>query len=89
MQQYVTLTEGNKHNRRSVADAIDLLITHADFRANDLAKIHALPLPLSAREPLFQLCVVFESLSSKVTYLVWLPTSSRFKAKGVDQRRNR
>jgi hypothetical protein len=87
MQRYDTLAEGNKHNRRSVADAIDLLTTHADFRASSLAKISTLPLPLAAKKPLFQLCIAFENLAAKVTFLVWLPTSSRFKAKSLHQRR--
>jgi len=87
MQRYVTLAEGNKHNRRSVADAIELLTAHADFRANNLATIRTLQLPVPARKPLFQLCVVFEDLSINVTSLVWLPTSSRFKAQRRDQRR--
>ena len=87
MQRYVTLAEGNKHNRRSVADAIELLAAHADFRANNLATICTLQLPIPARKPLFQLCVAFENLSSNVTSLVWLPTSSCFNAQGLDQRR--
>ena len=87
MQQYVTLAEGIKHNRRSVADAIDLLTKHADFRANNLAKIHTLLLPLPAKERLFQLCVVFENSAAETTFLVWLPTSSCFKGKTLDKGR--
>jgi hypothetical protein len=87
MQRYVTLAEGSKHNRRSVADAIELLAAHADFRANSLATIRTLQLPVSARKPLFQLCVTFENLSSNVTSLVWLPTSSCFKAQALGPRR--
>jgi hypothetical protein len=85
MQKYVTLSEGNKHNRRSVADAIDLLTAHADFRINSSAKICTLPLPLMSKEPLAQLCIVFKNLAADATFLVWLPTSSRFKAKHPDQ----
>src|ERR1700754_4701692 len=85
MQRYVTLAEGNKHNRRSVADAIDLLTAHADFRANNLAKIHTLLLPLPTKERLFQLCVVFENSATETMFLVWLPTSSCFKGKSLDK----
>lgn len=85
MLQYVTLAEGNKHNRRSLADAIDLLITHADFKPGHLAEICTGRLPLYAAEPLIQLCIQFRNPAESVTFLVWLPTSVRFKATSLDQ----
>ena len=85
MLQNVTLAEGNKHNRRSVADAIDLLITHADFKPGHFAKICTGRLPLYAGEPLVQLCIQFRNPAKSVTFLVWLPTSVGFKARSLDQ----
>jgi hypothetical protein len=85
MLQYVILAEGNKHNRRSVADAIDLLITYAGFKPGQLATICTQPLPLNTGEPLVQLCVQFQSPVKSVTFVVWLPTSVRFKTKSLHQ----
>jgi hypothetical protein len=84
-QKYETLSEGNKHNRRTVADAVDLLIKHAGFQSSDSAKIRTIQFPLAAKEPLAQLCIVFQRLDASVTFLVWLPTSSRFTARASDQ----
>jgi hypothetical protein len=84
-QKYETLSEGNKHNRRSVADGVDLLIRYAGFQVGDRAKIRTPLFPLAAKEPLAQLCIVFHRLDTGVTFLVWLPTSGRFTAKASDQ----
>jgi hypothetical protein len=75
-QKYVPLAEGNKHNRRSLADAIELLNAHAGFHTNDRATIRTSQLLVAAKEPLVQLYVIFQSPSSKVTFLVSLPASS-------------
>jgi hypothetical protein len=84
-QQYKTLAKGDKHNRRSVADAIDLLAKHAGFQTSDRAKICTLPLPLAAKKPFSQLCIMFQNAATGVTFLVWLPTSSRITASAIDQ----
>jgi hypothetical protein len=75
-QKYVPLAERNKHNRRSLADAIELLNAHAGFHTNDRATIRTSQLRVAAKEPIVQLYVIFQSLSSKVTFLVSLPASS-------------
>jgi hypothetical protein len=75
-QKYVPLAEGNKHNRRSLADAIELLNAHAGFHTNDRATIRTSQLLLAAKEPIFQLCVIFQGPGSDVTFLVSLPASS-------------
>jgi hypothetical protein len=87
--KYVTLAEGNKHNRRSVADVIDLLITHAGFQVGDRAKIRTILMPLAVKDPVFQFCIVFPRLRTSETFLVWLPTSSRFAARATDHTRIR
>jgi hypothetical protein len=88
-QKYVNLAEGNKHNRRSVADVIDLLITHAGFQVGDRAKIRTILMPLAVKDPVFQFCIVFPRLRTSETFLVWLPTSSRFAARATDHTRIR
>lgn len=85
MPKYVTLAEGNKHNRRSIADTVELLADHADFRAGDTATLHARPLLVYRSQSLVQLCIQFNNLTEETTFVVWLPCSARFKAAPVEQ----
>lgn len=84
--QYVHLGEREKHNRRSVADAIELLVTDTGFRHKNHATIRTVPFPFPAKWPLTQLCVVFEHFDRQQTFLVWLPTSSHIKARTAESR---
>ena len=68
-----------------MADAIDLLVTHADFQASDIARIHTGTLPLFKAQPLVQLCVQFQDLRKSTIFVVWLPSSTHFKAKPLDR----
>jgi len=84
--QHVSLAEGTKHNRRSVADAIEVLVTHANFQVGSIGKITTGIFPLPSKEPLAQLYVSYTDLAAGVTFLVWLPVCSRFKATYSNQR---
>jgi hypothetical protein len=86
-QDFKTLSDDNRGTRRSLADGIEVLIKHADFRNSDRAEVWTIGLPLDAKEPLAQLCVAFQSVALNVTFLVWLPTSSRCTGIAFEQNR--
>jgi hypothetical protein len=84
--QHVSLAEGAKHNRRSVADAIEVLVMHANFEAGGIGKIAVGIFPFPSKDPLAQLYVSYTDLAAGTTFLVWLPVCSRFKATYSKQR---
>jgi hypothetical protein len=87
--QHVSLAEGTKHNRRSVADAIEVLVAYTNFQVGGVGKIAAGIFPFPSKDPLAQLCVGYTDLAAGVTFLVWLPICSRFQATYTDQQSTR
>jgi hypothetical protein len=75
-----TLDEG-KNKRRTVADAVEVLCKHGNFRECDHAIIRVDPLPLPSCEPIAQVHAVFDGLIDNLTYFVWLPSSGKCKGR--------
>jgi hypothetical protein len=82
LQPYVRLREENRMNRRTVADALE--VVRQEFGLDDIGsarvRIGLLPLPSVRCTALVD--VVFSDLGCRVS----LPTSSRFKARGTNAR---
>jgi hypothetical protein len=84
--QHIPLAEGTKRNRRSVADAIEVLATYANFRVGSIGKIATGLFPFPSKDPLAQLYVGYTDLAEGVTFVVWLPICNSAKATHVNQR---
>jgi hypothetical protein len=80
MRRSERLLDNEKYARRTIADAIGVLHKRASFGERDYALIRVDLLPLPSCERIAQVHVVYESLVRDVTYFVWLPSASKFKA---------
>lgn len=82
MRRFERILDEEKNGRRTIADAIDVLHIHANFGEQDRAIIRVDSLPLlSAYQNVAQVHAVFDNLPRDVTYFVWLPSASKFKAR--------
>jgi hypothetical protein len=80
MPQYGLLAEENRRKRRTIADALEVLRTKANFEQNDVAKVWLGELRLPSKMSVTLVCVSFDSKTHEKTFLVSLPTASSFRA---------
>jgi hypothetical protein len=81
MRRSERILDEEKNARRTIADAIDVLHKHASFGEQDHAIIRVDALPSPSYQNVAQVHAVFENLPRDVTYFVWLPSASKFKAR--------
>jgi hypothetical protein len=81
MRRSERILDEEKNARRTIADAINVLHKHASFGEQNHAIIRVDALPLPSYQNVAQVHAVFENLPRDVTYFVWLPSASKFKAR--------
>lgn len=79
-KKYQRLDEDNRLSRRTIADALEVLRTFADFKADDHATIHIGLLKLPSSDVVGMIDLEFFAQHKERTYLVSLPTSKTFRA---------
>lgn len=75
------LGENERNERRTIADALEVLRTKANFEQDDLALVRLGMLRLLSNEIVGLVLVSFDSTIHQKTFLVSLPTADRFRAK--------
>jgi len=81
MPQYKSLAEDDRSKRRTIADALEVLRIEANFEQDDAAEIRLGMLRLPSEKVVGLVHVSFDSTLHLKTFLVSLPTASRFLAK--------
>jgi len=75
------LGESEHNKRRTLADALEVLRTCADFVVGDIAKIWLSGLELPSRQVVHLVDVRFESTRHRMTFRVSLPSANRVRAR--------
>jgi hypothetical protein len=81
MPYYERLQEEQRTQRRTIADALEVLRQNAGFKGSDRAEIWIGPLQLPSGEVASLVSTFFESPDYDKTFIVALPTSAEFRAK--------
>jgi hypothetical protein len=81
MRRVERLLDEEKDKRRTIADAVEVLCKHGHFREHDHAIVRVDPFQLPSRELIAQVHAVFDSPDGDSSYLVWLPSSGKFKGR--------
>ena len=85
MSEYAVLGEKDWKKRRTIADAIDVLQRSAGFDRDDRGQIQLGRIRLTSREVVSLTRVSFESAAHQKTFIVNLPTATKFKATSQGQ----
>jgi hypothetical protein len=75
------LGDSDRSKRRTIADALEILRTKADFGQDDVAEVRLGWLRLPSREVVALVCIGFESRRHQKTFLVSLPSAVSFRGK--------
>jgi hypothetical protein len=81
MPQYELLADDDRSKRRTIADALEVLRTEANFEQDDVAEVRLGKLRLPSDKIVGLVLVSFDSTLHQKTFLVSLPTADRFLAK--------
>lgn len=81
MQPPQVLAENDRAKRRAIADALEILRSHADFEDGDTADVRLGELRLPSGEIVHLIYVGFDSTFHQKTFLVSLPTASSVLAR--------
>jgi hypothetical protein len=87
-RQYNVLREVSRNQRTTIADAIDLLETEANFKPGDCATVWLQPLQLQTAAVVWLVSVIFERAAA-VGFVVPLRTAKAFFAVDMDGSRKR
>jgi catechol 2,3-dioxygenase-like lactoylglutathione lyase family enzyme len=85
MSECEALGEKERKKRRTIADAIDALQKNAGFDGDDRGQIQLGRIRLPSRQVVSLTWVSFESATHQKTFIVKLPTATRFKATSQGQ----
>jgi hypothetical protein len=80
MSAYEVLGQRKWKERRTLADAIDVLHNDASFEGGDRAEIRLGPMRLPSGDIVSLVGIFFESAVHQKTFIVWLPTAVSFRA---------
>jgi hypothetical protein len=75
------LAENDRGKRRTIADALEVLRTSANFEQGDVANVRIGMLRLPSDQIVGLVLVSFDSTVHRKTFFVSLPTADRFRAK--------
>ena len=75
------LAENDRCKRRTIADALEILRTNANFKHCDVAEVRIGMLRLPSDQNVGLVLVSFDSTVHQKTFLISLPTADRFLAK--------
>ena len=78
--QYERIAENNRNARRTIADALEVLRTVTDFKADFRAKVRIGHITLPSGKAVGLVDIEFEGPCSEKSYLVSLATSAKFRA---------
>jgi DNA methylase len=81
MPCYERLQEQERTQRRTIAEALEVLRQNAGFKDTDRAKIRIGPLQLPSGEVASLVCIFFESPNNDTIFIVSLLTSAEFRGK--------
>jgi hypothetical protein len=81
MWRFDRLLDEEKDKRRTIADAVEVLCKHGNFRERDHAIIRVDPLQLPSSESIALVHAAFDSFVDNLTYFVWLPSSGKCKGR--------
>jgi len=75
------LKEGERSQRRTIQDALEVLRKEANFADNDQAKIRVLPMGLPSGDVVSLVDIVFAATGHDAAFVASLPTSASFQSK--------
>jgi hypothetical protein len=88
-RQYNVLREASRNERTTIADAIDVLETEANFKPDDCATVWLQPLQLQSATVAWLVSVIFDGPDAAVGFVVPLRTAKAFSAIDMDGFRKR